>query len=361
LRDALLSLESDSAYLSDVYNAVLFLWSAFQKSDDWSLNSLLARIDFFVHPAHVAAYLLDPRYSLISTYKESEANVLIIAVSRYVLQLTDLKDITSQVAAFFQQRGLSRQGLCPDGYDWFSLERSGLEPMQWWSTTSDLWPLLAEVAGILFSMPSSAASAERVWSAHDYIITKRRNRLATPTSNKLVYVFFNSHSGYFQRKARTNFIPATLFQNVHPKISLRLLGSDESSIPQFEDDYCNHDYDETAQETGVNAEAHDHSQFDESPEQIALEVVEQQRTFSRPIVPIDQVKVHTGLHITCWYPTPEGWYSAIVIEFNEVTRKYMIGFADNSYDYTTLSVRQYGNNGTWLVEAPATEATSHVD
>ena len=38
------------------------------------------------------------------------------------------------------------------------------------------------------------ASAERNWSNQDFIVSKRRNRLAPPRAEKLVYIYYNQRS-----------------------------------------------------------------------------------------------------------------------------------------------------------------------
>ena len=54
--------------------------------------------------------------------------------------------------------------------------------------------MLMPLALRLLSLPPSAASAERNWSMQDYIISKRRNRLAPLRAEKLTYIYFNTRS-----------------------------------------------------------------------------------------------------------------------------------------------------------------------
>ena len=53
-------------------------------------------------------------------------------------------------------------------------------------------PELAEVAQRVLSQVISASSCERNWSSHGHIHSKVRNRLASETIEKLVYVYSNS-------------------------------------------------------------------------------------------------------------------------------------------------------------------------
>ena len=55
----------------------------------------------------------------------------------------------------------------------------------------DKYPLLYCVADILFSIPSSQAASERVWSIYDFIHTKRRNRLSADKVTALVQLYIN--------------------------------------------------------------------------------------------------------------------------------------------------------------------------
>ena len=66
--------------------------------------------------------------------------------------------------------------------------------MEWWASWGDEWSTLAKLARKLLSLPPSAASAERNWSTQDFIISKRRNRLAPARAEKLVYIYSNLRS-----------------------------------------------------------------------------------------------------------------------------------------------------------------------
>ena len=68
------------------------------------------------------------------------------------------------------------------------------DPMRWWRSWGDEFPLLKQFAMKLLSLPPSSASAERNWSTQDLIISKRRNCLAPARAEKLVYIYFNLRS-----------------------------------------------------------------------------------------------------------------------------------------------------------------------
>ncbi|KUF87310.1 hypothetical protein AM588_10001576 [Phytophthora nicotianae] len=61
----------------------------------------------------------------------------------------------------------------------------------WMMHGSKRFPLLSEITEKLFTIPSSSAASERSWSIHDFIHTKRRNRLHATRVEKLVFVYSN--------------------------------------------------------------------------------------------------------------------------------------------------------------------------
>ena len=66
-------------------------------------------------------------------------------------------------------------------------------PMNYWHQVgSTQFPLLYKVARIVFSVPTSQAASERVWSIYDFILTKRRNRMSPDKVTKLVQLYMNA-------------------------------------------------------------------------------------------------------------------------------------------------------------------------
>ncbi|KAG6968077.1 hypothetical protein JG687_00003939 [Phytophthora cactorum] len=47
---------------------------------------------------------------------------------------------------------------------------------------------------MIYMIPTSSASSERSWSIHDFIYTKRRNRLDARRVEKLVFIYCNAGS-----------------------------------------------------------------------------------------------------------------------------------------------------------------------
>ena len=66
-------------------------------------------------------------------------------------------------------------------------------PETWWLIHGrNKFPVLAKLASRIFSIPTSSASSERVWSVFDLIHTKQHCKLKNETVNKLVFVYINS-------------------------------------------------------------------------------------------------------------------------------------------------------------------------
>jgi hypothetical protein len=73
---------------------------------------------------------------------------------------------------------------------------SGYLPRQWWIVYGrGKFPLIYQIARRVFSIPTSSASSERVWSVFNLIHTKKRNQLKNEKVIKLAYVYINSNLG----------------------------------------------------------------------------------------------------------------------------------------------------------------------
>ena len=69
---------------------------------------------------------------------------------------------------------------------------------QWWVMHGGEYPELQIVAVKVTAMVSSAGACKRVWSAFDFVHSKKRNRLDPDRANDLVYCFTNKR---LQRRA----------------------------------------------------------------------------------------------------------------------------------------------------------------
>ncbi|KAE8910748.1 hypothetical protein PF005_g29 [Phytophthora fragariae] len=87
-------------------------------------------------------------------------------------------------------------------------DHSAVSPLAWWTDKCgkeldekrDYFPLLAQLAVMIFTIPTSSAASERSWSIHDFIHTKRRNRLDAGRVDKLVFIYYNAGN----KDAKTN-------------------------------------------------------------------------------------------------------------------------------------------------------------
>ena len=66
-------------------------------------------------------------------------------------------------------------------------------PSAWWkSIGTEKFPILYNLAIRVYSIPTSSAASERIWSTYDFVHSKRRNRLGAKKSSDLVYVYANA-------------------------------------------------------------------------------------------------------------------------------------------------------------------------
>ncbi|KAG3109028.1 hypothetical protein PI124_g11788 [Phytophthora idaei] len=81
------------------------------------------------------------------------------------------------------------------------VEQEALPSTAWWTEKCSrrfdqehFYPLLAPLAVMIYTIPTSSASSERSWSIHDFIYTKRRNRLDARRVEQLVFIYCNAGS-----------------------------------------------------------------------------------------------------------------------------------------------------------------------
>ena len=74
----------------------------------------------------------------------------------------------------------------------FEEEFHSLTGLQFWCQYGkDEFPLLAKIAVRLYTVPTSLAAAERVWSVYSFIHSKKRNRLGLKKVEKLAFIYIN--------------------------------------------------------------------------------------------------------------------------------------------------------------------------
>ncbi|EGZ10624.1 hypothetical protein PHYSODRAFT_410946, partial [Phytophthora sojae] len=65
-------------------------------------------------------------------------------------------------------------------------------PMEWWAWVGIInYPLVSLIAERVFTITTSSASAERAWSIHGYICSKRRGSLGNEKAHMLASIYSN--------------------------------------------------------------------------------------------------------------------------------------------------------------------------
>jgi hypothetical protein len=203
IRRMLLALECDNAGPSDVYASFLHLHASYASNSSKAVLGahLCKRLRFIFHPVHASALALDARY--IFDIDD--------AVSFFVKPLTELlkylnmsssqalptdsatastTKLLTEISGYFQALEAAKADVCNDDSCWSSSRRA-LAPRNWWTMHGSLWPTLKSLASILFQLPATSASCERVWSHSDFIIRKTRTRLTSEYADKLLAVYSN--------------------------------------------------------------------------------------------------------------------------------------------------------------------------
>ena len=108
-------------------------------------------------------------------------------------KITHLKQIN--IVDYLENK-YSEKGNAKREYESFSANAGPAEcsnPRAYWSTFGKRdYPLLAEVALIVFYVQKSAGQSERAWSTMAFIETKNRNRLNDMTLNKIDFCKINA-------------------------------------------------------------------------------------------------------------------------------------------------------------------------
>jgi hypothetical protein len=373
---AIKHLESDTAYLSDVYAAAIAMDLELQSSSFkvMSRDKLHQRLTKALCDVHVAAYLLDNRYVINSTYPLLEAaSVLrqVVGKHRPVGEDIDALTLESEIAMYFAEVAKFTAKRSPI----FSTLRVRLSPNLFWQSLQDRFPNLFFFAGKAFSLPASAASAERVWSASSHITSASRSKLQKHRSEKQVAIYFNSRtltrSPHLTASKQHLQDYATLssknssFQHI-TAFKLTPLATDEVStsaaasqehividcLSENEDDSEFADAPPPTAPTDVTEEDENHDDDDEDvglTESLAIAI---QRNFPLAVVPFASVQLEIGSEVIIYYTgrTP-GWYSGLIVGINDNSRyaRYDIQYTDGVVEDVSLPKRHYGVSSRWVV------------
>ncbi|OWZ09766.1 hypothetical protein PHMEG_00017477 [Phytophthora megakarya] len=151
----------------------------------------------FLHTDTIGISFLLDQTKKTADFVEADLAVAVESVKEIAVRLkvvttpAETEQIGNEACAFYLKKDR-----------WSSQTRArqgGLSPIAWWSdkvnrtsTDDDYYPLLAPLAVKIYTIPTSSAASERSWSIHDFIHTKRRNRLDAERVETLVYIYCNA-------------------------------------------------------------------------------------------------------------------------------------------------------------------------
>jgi Protein of unknown function (DUF 659)/hAT family C-terminal dimerisation region/BED zinc finger len=196
--DAITVLESDKPRLSHIpgifsslrqHMTTMLKSSPLSKKDELGMVSAFdSRETFCKNPLQMAARLLDPSQHGPTFDEEDlqEAYACVIEVAQKLQSSTT--DITESVLSEIARYKAHEGKLWGSQLVWKAAKCT--DPVVWWKGMCANSSLSAVAIQIL-SLPASAASCERNWSAFGNIHTAKRNRLTNDRASKLVYVYHN--------------------------------------------------------------------------------------------------------------------------------------------------------------------------
>lgn len=195
--EALRELESDNCPASRVYSRFRDLIShpAYGTDDQQTpvqhaIKEIVQHRWNFVHTNAIGlAFLLDPHTDLDHFHG------------------TDERDTYKQGCAFAERSGiLERLNVTMNEFNgalyafagekrrWSDATKEshgGVSPMDWWYANAKNYPMMWELAKLVFAIATSSAASERAWSIMDFIHSKKRNRLSLEKVDMLAFIYVN--------------------------------------------------------------------------------------------------------------------------------------------------------------------------
>ena len=133
-------------------------------------------------PLHSAGFVLNPKFQLYE--QTSNEDVMGDFLNMCTVWGFQEMDILRQLARYRRREGLFGRQSAIDG-------ATKLDPCTWWDSFGAATPELQIMAKKILSLVCSAFACETNWSSWEYIVDKRRNRLATDKAIKLVGINAN--------------------------------------------------------------------------------------------------------------------------------------------------------------------------
>lgn len=184
--DAIVTLEAESACLSDVYSVYSKLEQAVAMGTCYTADQLTMvkeicrqRWDELFVEVHGLAYVLDPRYEGAGMSRAQRRS------AEMYLELL-VPGSTAELAQYFAMVKELREDVRK------SLV-SGDLPVRTWARTmsAEQFPLLVPLVERIFGIAASSAACEKTFSSYNYIQNKFRNRLGDEMSTDAVYLQAN--------------------------------------------------------------------------------------------------------------------------------------------------------------------------
>jgi Protein of unknown function (DUF 659)/hAT family C-terminal dimerisation region len=152
------------------------------------LKGIVRRRWAFIHTSSMGfAYMLTPSCSKkpwAATDKVATKKELKSYIGIYYKEPERVVDCHKELEDYLTMIG----SMSPD----LEEEYYSLTGQQFWSQYGkDQYPHLAKIALRLYTVPTSSAAAERVWSIYAFIHSKRRNRLGIKKVEKLAFIYIN--------------------------------------------------------------------------------------------------------------------------------------------------------------------------
>jgi len=169
---------------------------------------LIKREKYTFNVWHLVARALNPAIPQANQQTQLKNRFLLQNVLGEVFQTSRIQ-LDSELARYFaRDPALSWQ------------EASVYPPHKWWGAHSRELPLLASIAARVTSGTGVAVLTERNWSAYDFILQSRRQRLESERAFKLVSVFFNFPLLSREVSGATSDNTLSAFDEAHTEVDL---------------------------------------------------------------------------------------------------------------------------------------------
>ena len=148
-------------------------------------GSIWAKDWEYLHtPIHSCAHMLYPRYQTDNLKDNDDLWSDFLDVCERVLGAEDGALAVQQFNLYHEQQGIIGNKMAQGA-------ANSMAPHEWWASYGASAPQLKALAMKVLSQPASASASEQSWSEHDFVHSKRRNRLKVNVARDLVYVHSN--------------------------------------------------------------------------------------------------------------------------------------------------------------------------